>query len=254
MPEERREVAAMRDGELWARRDAYAPETAWAPPYVAGGSAGCAHRRGHLPGRRGPSLVPGDAANSRAERAQARQQAENHRRSRKRSAPAGRPLAEVADARRRWHAATELSRQEARAAGAELRRRYLDMQLSPLHRTNDVAPAGHLGGGVQEPDVGQAGVDAEVDWARRGGARLDVEAGLAVAREAQKILTERERQAERDAEQAGDERMHRREAEAVEDALARRSAIRQDPVPSRRTMSLERDELELEAGHRPELR
>ena len=35
MPEEGREVAAMADGELWARRAAYARETAWAPPYVA---------------------------------------------------------------------------------------------------------------------------------------------------------------------------------------------------------------------------
>ena len=35
MPDEDREVAATTDGELWARRAAYARETRWAPPYVA---------------------------------------------------------------------------------------------------------------------------------------------------------------------------------------------------------------------------
>jgi hypothetical protein len=43
--------------------------------------------------------------------------------------------------------------------------------------------------------------------------------------------------------------MRRRETEALEEAAARRAAVRQDPAPSRRGMSLERDELELEAGH-----
>ena len=43
--------------------------------------------------------------------------------------------------------------------------------------------------------------------------------------------------------------MRRREAEAGEEAAARHAAVRQDPAPSRHMTSLERDELELEAGH-----
>ena len=35
LPDQHREAATMTDGELWARRDAYARETAWTPPYVA---------------------------------------------------------------------------------------------------------------------------------------------------------------------------------------------------------------------------
>jgi hypothetical protein len=42
--------------------------------------------------------------------------------------------------------------------------------------------------------------------------------------------------------------MRRRDAEAQQEAAARRSAVRQDPAPSRRSESLERDESELEAG------
>ena len=48
----------------------------------------------------------------------------------------------------------------------------------------------------------------------------------------------------------GDDLMRRREAEAEEEAAARRSAVRQDPAPSRHRLSLDgTDELELEAGH-----
>jgi len=79
--------------------------------------------------------------------------------------------------------------------------------------------------------------------------RLDVQAALAAARKAEKILAERDQQAARDAGMAGEDLMRRRAAEAVEEAAARHEAVRQDPAPSRRAMSLERDELELEAGH-----
>jgi hypothetical protein len=75
-----------------------------------------------------------------------------------------------------------------------------------------------------------------------------VQAALAAARQAEKILAQREHEAARDTDMASEDLMRRREAEAVEEAAARREAVRQDPAPSRHMISLERDELELEAG------
>ena len=146
-------------------------------------------------------------------------------------------LTEVAGARRRWHAATELDRQRAFAADAELRRRHPDADLPPLHPTDESSA---LESAAAPGRAGPSGLVPD-----RRGAVLDVKAALAAARAAEKILAERGRQAELD----GDDVMRRREAEALREASTRRSAVRQDPAPSRRTMSLELEELELEAGH-----
>ena len=70
---------------------------------------------------------------------------------------------------------------------------------------------------------------------------------MEAARRAQRILAERVRQAEHEAGLGSDDVMRRREAEAQREASARRSAVRQDPAPSLRNESLERDEPELEA-------
>ena len=46
-------------------------------------------------------------------------------------------LTEVAEARRRWHAATELDRQRALIADTELRRRHPEAELPPLHTAEE---------------------------------------------------------------------------------------------------------------------
>jgi hypothetical protein len=65
---------------------------------------------------------------------------------------------------------------------------------------------------------------------------------------AERIIAERERQADHDSQLASNDVMCRREAEAQQEASTRASAVRQDPAPSRHARSLERDEPELEAG------
>jgi hypothetical protein len=94
----------------------------------------------------------------------------------------------------------------------------------------------------------ETGTEREAAGDRRASVRDDLTAALAAAREAQQIIAERERQADREAGLAGDDVVRRREAEALQEASARRSAVRQEPTPSRHIMSLERDEPELEAG------
>jgi len=177
-----------------------------------------------------------DAAASKAERAAARREAEEYSALAQEVGAYREALTEVAGARRRWHAATELDRQRGFAADAELRRRHPDADLPPLH------PADESSALKSAAATGQAGPGTVPD---RRGAVLDVKAALAAARVAEKILAERGRQVELD----GDDVMRRREAEAMREASARRSAVRQDPAPSRRTMSFELEEPELEAGH-----
>jgi conjugative relaxase-like TrwC/TraI family protein len=250
MPEERRELMAASDGELWSRRAAYAREAAWAPPHVANElryahMAEDAYRADAV-----RAWYRADAAGGDAERVQARHEAEQYSALAQEVGAYREALTEVAEARRRWHAATELNRQQAIAADGELRRRYPDIELPPLQPAEDVSrPEPDTEPPQPEWDAGQAEIDAGTTADQPGAARLDVEAALVAARNAEKILTERERRADRDADVASGEVMRRREAEAVEEALARRGAVRQDPAPSRRTMSFERDELELEAGH-----
>ena len=93
----------------------------------------------------------------------------------------------------------------------------------------------------------EAGPEPGFKAGRTDAARLDIKAALEAARRAQDILAERARQPDREAELDSDDVMRRREAEARQEADARRSAVRQDPAPSRHFEALERDELELEA-------
>jgi hypothetical protein len=249
MPEERHELAATSDGELWSRRAAYARETAWAPPHVADELRN-AHIAEHA--YRADAVrawYRADAAANDGGRMQARQQAEEYSALAQEVGAYREALTEVAEARRRWHAATELNRQKAIAADSELRRRYPDMELPPLHPAEETTrPQPDAEQTPHQADASQPEVNHEMDANQSPTASLDVEAALAAARIAEKILANRERWADQDADLADDLRQ-RREAQAAEEASARRSAVRQDPASSRRAMTLERDELELEAGH-----
>jgi len=148
-------------------------------------------------------------------------------------------LTEIAEARRRWHAATELDRQRAVRADAELRRRHPDAEMAPLSSDEELVA-----------DAIEPGADhAEQDAANPLSAiRHDVSAALEAARWAEKIIAEREQRAERESDLASDDVMRRRDAEAQQEAAARRSGVRQTPAPSRRAESLQRQEQELEAG------
>jgi hypothetical protein len=242
LPDERRELTAASDGELWSRRDAYAREAAWAPPYVADElrNAHLAEDRYRADAVR--AWYRADAAANRAERARARQEAEGFSALAQEVGARRQALTEVAEARHRWHAATELTRQLALAADAELRRRYPDAELPPLHSADEP--------GQPEPDAGAGRTESSPEPAAQwpSTAQVDLQAALAAARKAEEILAQRQHRADRDAELAGDDLMRRREAEALAEAAARREAVRQDPTPSRRAPSMDRDELEPETG------
>jgi hypothetical protein len=94
----------------------------------------------------------------------------------------------------------------------------------------------------------ETGTERESAGDRRALVGDDLTAALAAARQAQRIIAKRERQADREARLAGDDVARRREADAMQEASARCSAVRQEPMPSRHMVSLERDEPELEAG------
>jgi hypothetical protein len=242
MPESRRDLAAMSDGHLWAMREAYTRDTKWAPPHV-----GEHLRAAHLAEDtyRADAVRAwhrADAAVGVIKRAQAQRLAEHYSALAQEVGSYREALTEIADARHRWHAATEQSRQQGLDADAELRRRYPNMELPPLH------PPDELPHSEDELDRSQAEGDPG-SLGRPGADRLDLETPLAAARRAEEILAEREHQADHDTDRSDDDLMRRRETQAEEEAAARRSAVRQDPVPSRHAWSLDLDELELEAGH-----
>jgi TrwC relaxase/AAA domain len=282
LPDEDREVATASDGELWTRRAAYARDTAWAPPYVADEL-----RDAHIAEDtyRADAVLAwhrADAAADDAERTAAlREEAEEFSALAQDVGAYREALTKVAQARRRWHAATEQDRQRALIADTELRRRRPQAELPPLHPPEEQAASdaaeetsGSVLAGQQEafdaadrdearsaasrngpepeaepvaarPGTGQIGRDPQV---RPGAFRHDVKAALEAARMAEKIIEVRERQADRDAGLVSDEVMRRREAAARREASARISAVRQDPAPSRKSRSLEVPEPELEAG------
>ena len=281
LPDEGREVAAAADGELWARRAAYERDTRWAPPYVA-----AELRDAHIAEDtyRADAVLAwhrADAAADETERTGFLREAGEYGALAQEVGAYREALTQVAEARRRWHTATEQDRQRALAADTELRRRHPEAELPPLQppATSGAAekasgpmadPAEQVAPGSaaqetvraaapgqgREPDAKPAGArtgtsGTERDPARRASAsRHDVRAALESARMAEKIIAERERQADRDGGHVSDDVMRRREAEARQEASARASAVRQDPAPSRHPRSLERDEpeLELEAG------
>ena len=278
LPEEGREVAAATDGELWARRATCERDASWAPPYVADEL-----RDAHIAEDtyRADAVLAwhrADAAADEAGRAGALREAGEYGALAQEVGAYREALTEVAEARRRWHAATEQDRQRALTADTELRRRHPEAELPPLHTAEEAgtsnaahetsgsvpadpqvtldagqepARAAALGDG-REPDAEPAGAGSgeqnERDAAGPASARRhDVSAALEAARMAEQIIAARELQADRDAG-LGDDVMRRREAEARQEASARASAVRQDPAPSRRARSLELDEPELEAG------
>jgi hypothetical protein len=249
MPDDGRQVATASDGELWARRSAYARETAWAPPYVANELRDAHIAEDTYRADAVRAWHRADAAANRAERASAREEAGEYSALAQEIGAYREALTEVAEARRCWHDATELTRQGALAADTELRRRHPDAELPPLHAV-EVAPRAEprLEVDPAESPADQANVDPGTATDPPLPSRLDVKAALAAARKVEKVLAERERHADHDADLAGDDLMRRREAEAAEEALVRRNAVRQDPAPSRRVVEADRDELELEAG------
>src|SRR6202044_1881817 len=102
---------------------AYARETAWAPPYVAGEL-----RDAHLAedAYRADAVrawYRADAAANKTDRAEARQEAEQYSALAQEVGAYREALTEVAEARQRWHEASEPARQRGRAADAELPRR-----------------------------------------------------------------------------------------------------------------------------------
>ena len=241
MPDAERGVAVASDGELWARRAAYERETSWAPAYVARDlrEAHIAEDRYRADAVRAWHRM--DAAMDDTERAQAQQEAEQHSALAQEVGTYREALTEIDEARRRWHTAIGLSRQQALMADTELRRRYPGIELSPLHPEAEAEPD------RADPDA-EPQTDAESAAEQPTRVRADLSAALAAAREAQRIIAERERQANREAQLAGDDIARRREAEAMQEASARRTAVWQDPAPSRHMTQLERDEPELEAG------
>jgi hypothetical protein len=245
MPEEGREVAAATDGELWAWRAAYARDTAWAPPYVTGELRDAHIAEDAYRANAVLAWYRADAAANEADRTAAEQEAQEYSALAQEVGAYRETLTEVAEARRQWHSATELDRHRAITADAELRRRHPNAELSPLYPVEepyafepDQTPCD------RELDLDQVETDHDVDSYPRA-AHVDIEAAVAAARTAQKILAQRERQAVPDS----DDVTHRREAEALREASERAGAVRQDPAPSRHAMSLDLDELELEAGH-----
>jgi hypothetical protein len=243
MPEERRELAALSDGELWARREAHARDTSWAPPYVAGELRAAHLAEDAYRAEAVRAWHRADAETGVLKRAQAQLLAEHYGALAQEVGAHREALTEVAEARRRWHIATAQSRQEALAADAELRRRHPDVELPRLHPADATPRAEH----DQDLDLSRREPDPELS-AQPDPARLDVDAALAAARKAERILAEREHQADQGTDRS-DDLMRRRQAQAEEEAAVRRTAVRQGPAPSRHTVSREQYELELEAGH-----
>jgi AAA domain len=280
LPDEGRELATATDGELWVRRAAYERDTMWAPSYVADEL-----RDAHIAEDtyRADAVLAwhrADAAADEAERTGALREAEEYGALAQEVGAYCEALTEIAEARRRWHAATELDRQRALIADTELRRRHPEVELPPLHPPAEAA-AGSAGqeasGSVfadqqvtldasaqetadaaasqhsREPDAEPVGAgpgtgQTERDPTGRPDAlRHDIRAALEAARTAEKIIAARRRQADQDVGLASDDVLRRREAAAQQEASARRSAVRQDPAPSRHARSPEH-EPELEAG------
>jgi conjugative relaxase-like TrwC/TraI family protein len=239
LPEADRDAAAAADGELWTWRAADERETGWAPPYVV-----AELREAHLAEDtyRADSVLAwhrADCATDEAEREQVTREAEQYSALAQEVGAYREALTEVAEARRQWHTATELNRQKAASADAGLRCRHPAAELPPLQLAAEEAAS---------VSAEQQALEGETVPGQRGMVRHDIETALEAARRAQQIIAERQHQPSSDSGSGSDDIMRRREAEALQEAAARASAVRQDPLPSRHTELLERDEAELEAG------
>jgi hypothetical protein len=130
-PEDEQEVRGATDGQLWLTRAAYGRTAQWAPPWV--GDELRAARLAEADSRTDAHLAwaaADKATGADAERAH--QLAGSYTALAQEVAARRQHLAEIAEARRVWHAATERDRQQAMAADAELRRRHPGADLPPL--------------------------------------------------------------------------------------------------------------------------
>ena len=135
------DVRALPDGQLWLARDAYAAQTAWAPPY-----AGKELRLSRL-GAFDAALA---AIRADAETAAARKVGEYDRAERYEHLAASyralrdhyqqreHDLTQDTAARQKWEHATERSRRLAIAADTELRRRHPRRKIEPLRSAEPV--------------------------------------------------------------------------------------------------------------------
>jgi hypothetical protein len=112
---------AATDGELRARRDAYARDAAWAPPYLADELRNAHIAEDTFRAHAVRAWHRADAAAAKDDQARARQQAGGYSALAQEVGAYREALTEVAEARRRWHAATEPDRHQALMADAELR-------------------------------------------------------------------------------------------------------------------------------------
>jgi conjugative relaxase-like TrwC/TraI family protein len=243
MPDLDREIRAAADGELLARRAAYARDVVWAPPYAASEL-----RDAHLAedAYRAEAVLAWQraaAARGWAARSAGWQQAQELTALAGQASAHRAALEQVAEGRRAWHEATDDTRQRALAADTELRRRHPGIDLLPLHPKRE--HEADIGAQAARPEAS----DGEAPAGRPEQARLDIDAARDVARRARQIVIERQRQAREYADRGSDSLVRRREAEALWQATARRSAVRQEPLPSRRAgRHAQLPDLELEAG------
>lgn len=233
MPELGRELAAAADGELIVRRADYEREARWAPPYVARELREAFIAEDTY---RADAVIAWhrvDATGDPGERESARCDAEGLTAVVQEVGERREALAEIDQARRAWHEATEESRQRALAADTELRRRHPGIDLPPLHGGEELAAERELADGVSDMPANPV---------------ADLAGAVDAARQAVQIIAEREQQSRREAETESDDVMRRREAEVVNEAAAQRSAVWQPPTPSRRAEGVRRQQLEMEAG------
>ncbi len=237
MPELDREIATATEGELFARRASYEREVKWAPPYVARELREACIAEDTYRADAVQAWHRVDAAADQDAQAEAHREAEGLSELAQDVGVQRERLAEIDQARRAWHAVTEDSRQRALVADSELRRRHSGIELPLLHPDEDL---------TAEPSRTVVTADAHPD------AELNVGGALELARQVHQIIAEREQQADREADREAeldsDDLMRRREAEALTEAAARSSAVRQKPAPSRRSELGYRRQHEMEAG------
>ena len=135
------DIRALSDGQLWLARDAYAAETAWAPPYVGKelrlfrlGAFDAALAAIRADAETGAARKAGD--HDRAARHQTL--AASYRALRDHYQHREHDLTQDIAARQEWEHATERSRRLAIAADAELRRRHPGRKIEPLRSAEPV--------------------------------------------------------------------------------------------------------------------
>jgi hypothetical protein len=146
-------VRALPDGQLWLARDAYAAQTAWAPPYT--GKELRLSRLGAFDAAL--AAIRADAETAAARKADDHERAARHetlaasyRALRDHYRQREQDLTQDIAARQEWEHATEPSRRLAIAADAELRHRHPGRKIEPL-RSAEPAPASATGRDALHP-------------------------------------------------------------------------------------------------------